>query len=129
MKRLLAILLLFAPILAFADGSVSFRNDLLPILQKQPLIARFVTESFTVVSDPWGIRIGNEAIPGLGGARIGPYRMNVIWHSPKGSVPAVLIVNTVPTFYDKDGHPLGDDYRTATKVTEVVDSISLEPRK
>ena len=126
-KKLLATLLMCVSTVAFAEGSVSFKNYIVPILQKQPMLARFVLESFTVVGDPMGVRIGDEAIPGLGGGRIGPYRVNVIWHSTKGDVPAVLVINTIPTFFDKDGHLLGDDDRTAMKVTEAVDSISLEP--
>jgi hypothetical protein len=129
MKKVAALIFLFVPALAFGDGSVSFKKDILPILQKQPLVAQFVIESFTVVGDPEGVRIGGNVVPGLGGARIGPYTMNVIWHSQKGDVPAELTINTSNSFFDKDGHQLTSDLHSATRVTQDFDSFTLQSRK
>lgn len=129
MKKMIVSLLLFIPLNAFADGSVSFKADILPILKKQPLVAQFVTESFSVVSDPEGVRIGDTVIPSLGGARIGPYTMDVVWHSRKGDVPAELTINTKNSFFDKDGNQLTSDLHTAAKVSQEFDSFSLQPRR
>ena len=121
--------LLLIPLTSMADGSVSFKDDLVPLLQKKPLLLQLIQESFTVHGDPMGVRIGNEAAPGLGGTRIGPYVIPLIWHSSKGDVSAKLTLNTATTFYDKDGHVLGDDIHNATKVVEAADSISIDPAK
>ena len=119
--------LLLLPLTSIADGSVNFKDHLVPILQKKPLLLRFVQETFTLDGDPTGVRIANEAAPGLGGTRLGPYAIPVIWHSAKGDVRAVLTLNTTATFYDGHGHVLGDDIRGATSVSESPDSISLAP--
>ena len=120
------LLLLLITVNAYAEGSVFFEKDIVPILKTRPEFYRFIIANFKLSDDPYGIRISNEASPALGGARIGPYTVGATWHSPKGDVPIKLIINTKIKFYNKKGREI-DDIKRAVRYTETLDSIELEP--
>lgn len=113
--------------LAQAEGTVSFLSDIVPVMKTRPSFENFITQSFSVVDAGWGVRINSPTMPHMGGARMGPYRFNAIWHSKKGDVPVTLLINTRTQFFD-DRHKeiMGDDLRKATFIKETLDSIEVE---
>ncbi|TKC80207.1 hypothetical protein FAZ69_29600 [Trinickia terrae] len=113
---------------AYADGSVSFTADITPMMKARPFFERFITQSFTVADTGWGTRIDSPTMPHMGGARMGPYRFNAIWHSQKGDIPVTLIIDTNIKFFDANHREItGSDLRKATSIKETLDSIEIEP--
>ncbi|WP_269509022.1 hypothetical protein [Burkholderia sp. IMCC1007] len=115
------------PLPAFADGSIGFKEDLLPLFRNKPTLERFVLATFTITGAPEGTRISTDAIPALAGTRIGPYSVPVTWQDHGYPVAATLTIYTTQQFYDKHGAALESDLRTAVRVAEQVDSIDVEP--
>lgn len=114
--------------LAYADGSVSFSTDIIPIMKSRPLFERFVTRSFSISDVGWGVRIDSPTMPHMGGARMGPYKFQAIWHSENGNIPITLLINTKTKFFDdKHNEIMGDDLRKTTSIKETLDSIEIEP--
>lgn len=94
------------------------------------MFERFVRETFKVTDTGWGVRIGNEAMPNLGGARMGPYQFQARWLSPAGEVPVTLVIDTDTHFFDRAGHDITDgDLRQASSIKETFTSIEIEPPK
>ena len=124
MTKFLVFILGFALIslaLAHPPGteSVSYNQDLLPIIDKNHLLSTFLKENFTMTNDPaMGTRIGNTAGPALSGTRIGPYYVNAIWHSKSGDRPVSLTIYTDVQFYDASEKLLGSDFQRAKKLVE-----------
>jgi len=115
---------------AYADGSVSFTSDVIPMMKNRPIFEQFITQSFSITDTGWGIRINSPTMPHMGGARMGPYRFNAIWHSQKGDVPVTLIIDTKTQFFDTHHREIiGGDLRKTTSITETVDSIEVESPK
>jgi hypothetical protein len=107
---------------------VSFSQDILPLMKERPMFERFIQETFKVTDTGWGIRIGNEAMPHLGGARMGPYQFQARWLSPAGEVPVTLVIDTEPHFFDAAGHDISDgDLTQATSLKESFTSIEIAP--
>ena len=116
--------------LVHADGSVSFAQDILPLMKERPTFERFIRETFKVTDTGWGVRIGNEAMPHLGGARMGPYQFQARWLSPAGEVPVTLVIDTEAHFFDRAGRDVTDgDLAQATSLKETFTSIEIEPPK
>ncbi|VWC57605.1 hypothetical protein BLA17378_01804 [Burkholderia aenigmatica] len=130
LRRVLAALLLtLLPLTGFAEGTVGFRDDILPLFRNKPALGRFVLASFEIRGAAVGIRLSGAAIPGLSGARIGPYTVPVDWRDHGKPVPATLTIYTTQTFYDSHGRTLEGDLTQAVKVVEHVDSISVDPAR
>lgn len=109
-------------------GSVSFVDDVVPILESRPVFKKFVLCNFDIVSDPMGVRIGGPTMPHMGGARMGPYSMYANWHGGNGDVRMILTINTNVKFFDKNGREVkGGGLRAAAKLTETFDSIEVNP--
>ncbi|WP_372437886.1 hypothetical protein ACCM60_07070 [Pseudomonas chlororaphis subsp. aureofaciens] len=115
------------PLPAFAEGSIGFKEDLLPLFHNKPTLKRFVLATFTITGAPEGARISTDAIPALAGMRIGPYSVPVTWQDHGYPIAATLTIYTTQQFYDQDGKALESDLRQAVRVTEQVDSIDVEP--
>lgn len=115
---------------ARADGSVSFADDILPLLKARPTFEKFISDTFKVTDTGWGVRIGNEAMPHLGGARMGPYEFEAVWHSRDGDVPVTLVVDTDIKFFDRKGHEITNgQLKGAFSLKETFSSIEIEPPK
>ncbi|MGF6541334.1 hypothetical protein [Paraburkholderia youngii] len=113
---------------AYADGSVSFHGDIIPMLKERAQFEQFISEDFTVTDTGWGTRIDSATMPHMGGARMGPYKFQAAWHSPHGDVPVTLIIDTKIRFLDRYGHEImGGDLRETRSVSETFDSIEIEP--
>lgn len=113
-----------------ADGSVSFTADIEPLLEARPVFKKFVDATFKVEDTGWGVRVGNEAMPHLGGARMGPYEFQALWHSRDGDVPITLVVDTDAKFFDSKGHEITNgELKDAFSLKETFTSIEIEPPK
>lgn len=124
---LVGLLLALAPLSAFSEGSVGFKEELLPLFRNKPMLERFILATFEITGSPEGIRISGEAIPALAGTRIGPYSVPVTWREQGNPVSARLTIFTTQEFYDKNGRPLKGELKEAVRVVELVDSIDVEP--
>ncbi|HKT92292.1 MAG TPA: hypothetical protein VJS18_08980 [Paraburkholderia sp.] len=114
--------------IAHADGSVSYSEQIVPMLDERPLFGEFVKQSFTVSDTGWGVRINSPTMPHMGGKRTGPYRFQATWHSAKGDVPVTLVIDTKTRFFDDRHHEIvGGDLRRTTSIAETLDSIEIEP--
>ncbi|WP_322047687.1 hypothetical protein [Paraburkholderia sp. J67] len=119
----------FYAINCIADGSVSFSSDIVPILNARPFFEKFIEKTFSVSDVGWGVRIDGPVMPHLGGARMGPYSFNAIWHNADGDVPVVLKINTVTKFFDILHREIsGGDLSEARSIEEVLDSIEIDPQ-
>ncbi|MEX3853193.1 hypothetical protein AB3X94_03890 [Paraburkholderia sp. BR10923] len=113
---------------AYADGSVSFHGDIVPMLKARAELEQFITENFSVTDTGWGNRIGSATMPHMGGARMGPYKFQAVWHRSHGDVPVTLIIDTKIRFLDRHQHEIvGGDLRETRSVSETLDSIEIEP--
>jgi hypothetical protein len=113
---------------AHADGSVSFSENIKPILNSRPLFEKFINQSFSISDAGWGTRIDSPTMPHMGGARMGPYRFHAIWHSPNGDVPVTLVIDTKIQFFDAHRKEIrGSDLRNTTSISEILDAIEIEP--
>ncbi|WP_143040714.1 hypothetical protein [Paraburkholderia caballeronis] len=113
---------------AYADGSVSFKEDIVPMLNERPQFKKFILQSFSVTDAGWGIRVDSPTMPHMGGARMGPYKFQAIWHSPTGDTPITLVIDTKIEFFDSHHRQItGDDLRATTSITEMLDSIEIDP--
>lgn len=86
---------------AYAEGAVSFNDNIVPMLKDRPQFKEFILQSFSVADTGWGVRIDSPTMPHMGGARMGPYRFQAIWHSPHGGTPITLVIDTKTEFFDK----------------------------
>ncbi|MGF6371231.1 hypothetical protein OKW40_003981 [Paraburkholderia sp. RAU6.4a] len=112
----------------YADGSISFNDYIVPMLKDRPQFKEFILQSFSVTDTGWGIRINSPTMPHMGGARMGPYRFQAIWHSPRGDTPVTLVIDTKTEFFDRHRRQItGSDLRGTTSITETLDSIEVEP--
>ncbi|OMG70083.1 hypothetical protein BW685_28025 [Burkholderia ubonensis] len=115
---------------AWADGSVSFSADIRPLIKARPAFEKFIDETFDITDTGWGTRIGNEAMPHLGGARMGPYEFQAIWHGGAGNVPVTLVIDTDIKFLDGKGQEITDgQLENAFSLKETFSSIEIEPPK
>ncbi|CAM2173737.1 conserved hypothetical protein [Paraburkholderia sacchari] len=114
--------------IALADGSVSYSELIVPMFKDRPQFGDFIKQSFTVTDTGWGIRINSPTMPHMGGVRMGPYRFQATWHSPKGDVPVTLVIDTKAQFFDSRHREIvGADLRKTISITETLDSIEIEP--
>lgn len=87
-----------APTPGHSEGSVGFKEELLPLFRSKPMLGRFVLATFEVTGSPMGVRISEETIPALSGTRVGSYRVPVTWHEDGKPRAAVLTINTTQVF-------------------------------
>ena len=108
-------------------GSVDFSESVIPILDTNPPLKRFILCNFDVVSDPMGTRLGDAAFPHLGGQSTGPYSMWANWQGPTGPERVIVTVDTTITFLDGKGHPLpGSRSQEARKIVERAKKVEIE---
>ncbi|RUR67274.1 hypothetical protein EJP67_09380 [Variovorax guangxiensis] len=112
---------------ARADGTVSFEQDVLPLIKARPAFEKFLLGTLKVTDAGSGTRISEQAMPHLGGARMGPYEFKATWHGPDGDVPVTLIIDTNTKFFDRAGREIRNgSLKQAVSVKETFDSIEIE---
>lgn len=127
MKIIFLLVVLLIPMLALAAGTVSFRNDVKPILMQRPFFAKILLETFEFKDTVIATTIGRQASPGLASHRMGPYRVLARKKSDAGTdYDMVVVINTRIHFLDKSGHET-ESLKNAVGLREDFDSIEIEP--
>jgi len=109
-------------------GSVDFTEAIVPLLDANPAFKQYVLCNFEIVGDPMGTRIGNAAMPHLGGAVTGPFSMWANLQGPKGPMKVILTINTTVTFFNQAGQPITDGRLTpAVRFVEKFANIEIDP--
>ena len=120
----LVLLVSFLNSAARAGGSFAF-EDLLPILNQQPVLAKWLSGSLEFDQTGDAVRLGQNVNPRFGGRRVGPY---VILAKPKGvSGPFTLevTVNTDLICQNKVGKPV--DFTEAYTMQEKFSAVTVKP--
>jgi hypothetical protein len=113
----------------YAEGSVGFQENVISIIKTRPIFEKFILNTFQMKyrGNGWGIRISNETMPHLGGARIGPYTFDATWRGPNGTASVTLVVNTRIKFFDRIGREIKNGYLiSAYSFKETLDTIEVE---
>ena len=127
MRRIALLVVLSIPLLAFADGTVSFQNDVIPILMQRPFFAKILLDTFQFKDTVIATTIGRQVSPGLALDRAGPYRVLARKKSDKGTVyDMIVVINTTIHFLDKSGKET-ESPRNAVRLREDFDSIEIDP--
>jgi len=121
-------LLCLAAAPAWADGTVSFRAHIQPMIKARPEFEKFLLETFKISDDGLGTRISDQAMPHLGGARMGPYAFQATWRGANGDVPVTLIIDTDIKFFDGAGREIKSGrLKQAVSFQEIFNSVEIEP--
>ena len=109
---------------AWAGGSFAF-EDLQPILNQQPVVAKWLTGGLDFAETGDASRIGQNVNPRFGGRRIGPY---VILAKPKGAAGAFTLEVTVETeLRCRNAAGKAVDVSKAQDIQEKFSSVSVRP--
>jgi hypothetical protein len=120
----LSLLLAWPGSRAWAGGSFAF-EDLQPILNQQPVLAKWLTGSLDFDETGDAVRIGQNVNPRFGGLRVGPY---VILAKPKAAAGPFTLEVTVETeliCLNKAGKPV--DVSQAQTIQEKFSSVTVKP--
>ena len=120
----LAVLVSFPGSAAWAGGSFAL-EELLPILQQEPVIGKWLTDGLEFDHTGDAVRLGQNVNPRFGGRRLGPY---VILAKPKGAPGPFTLEVTVETeliCLNKAGKPV--DVSEAQTIQEKFASVTIKP--
>jgi hypothetical protein len=120
----LALLISLPGSAVWAGGSFA-TEDLLPILQQAPVMAKWLTDGLEFDQTGDAVRIGQNVNPRFGGLRVGPY---VILAKPKGASGPFTLEVTVETELicrDKAGKPV--EVSKAQTIQEKFSSVTVKP--
>ncbi len=119
-------LLVSLPVSVWAGGSFAF-EDLRPILNQEPVLAKWLTGGLDFDETGDALRIGQNVNPRFGGRRIGPY---VILAKPKGaSGPFTLEVSVETELICRNAAGKDVDLSEAQTIQEKFSSVSVRPYK
>jgi hypothetical protein len=121
----LALLVALPGSMAWAGGSFSFEQDLQPILNQQPVLAKWLTGGLDFDETGDAVRIGQNVNPRFGGLRVGPY---VILAKPKAAAGPFTLEVTVETeiiSLNKAGKPV--EVSQAQTIKEKFSSVTVKP--
>jgi hypothetical protein len=122
----LAVLVSLPGSAAWAGGSFAF-EDLQPILNQQPVLAKWLTSGLEFDQTGDAIRIGQNVNPRFGGRRIGPY---VILAKPTGtSGPFTLEVTVETELMCRNAAGKDVDVSEAQTIQEKFSSVTVRPYK
>jgi hypothetical protein len=120
----LAVLVSWPGSSAWAGGSFA-REDLRPILQQEPVMAKWLTDGLEFAETGDAGRIGQNVNPRFGGRRIGPY---VILAKPRGASGPFSLEVTVETELRCSNAAGKDvDVSQAHTIQEQFSSVSVRP--
>jgi hypothetical protein len=122
----LAVLISLPGSSAWAGGSFAL-EDLRPILQQEPVLAKWLTDGLEFAETGDAVRIGQNVNPRFGGRRIGPY---VILAKPKGaSGPFTLEVTVETELICRNAAGKDVDVSKAHTIQEKFSSVTVRPYK
>lgn len=112
----------------FADGSVDFEQQILPLINQRPFFAKFLSQTFEFEKDAIGVTIGADVSPKLALTRVGPYRICAKLRSPPGgdSCSVQVVIDTNTRFFDQNGKEV-DGPQGAQSVKEDFYAIEVNP--
>jgi hypothetical protein len=109
---------------AWAGGSFAL-EDLRPILQQEPVMAKWLTDGLEFAETGDALRIGQNVNPLFGGRRIGPY---VIQAKPKGApAPFTLEVTIKTELICRNAAGKAVDISQAQVIQEKFSSVKVRP--
>jgi hypothetical protein len=112
--------------MAWGGGSFAL-EDLWPILQQQPILAKWLNDGLEFDATGDAIRLGQNVNPRFGGRRLGPY---VILARPKGAAGPFTFEVTVETeLICRDAAGKEVDVSKAQTIQEKFASVSVRPYK
>jgi hypothetical protein len=120
----LALLIFLPGSAAWAGGSFAF-EDLRPILNQQPVLAKWLTGGLDFDQTGDAARVGQNVNPRFGGLRVGPY---VILAKPNGASGPFTLEVTVETELlcrDAAGKPV--EVSEAQTIQEKFSSVTVKP--
>lgn len=109
---------------ALAGGSIS-TAEVLPLLQQNPALCKFILDHLDLDSGGWAIRIGSRVNYALGGTRIAPYSIRA---RPKGSKEPwqfYLKIDAKTYYYDASGKEV--QLEDGKSIKEKLTGIELLP--
>ncbi len=120
----LALLISLPGSAAWAGGSFAW-DDLQPILNQQPVLAKWLTSGLEFAETGDAMRIGQNVNPRFGGRRTGPY---VILAKPKGAPgPFTLEVTVETELICRNAAGKAVDLSEATDIQEKFASVTVRP--
>jgi hypothetical protein len=120
----LAVLISLPGSAAWAGGSFAF-EDLRPLFNQQPVLAKWLTDGLEFAETGDAGRIGQNVNPRFGGRRIGPY---VIPAKPKGaSGPFTLEVTVETELMCRNAAGKAVDLSQAQVIQEKFSSVTVRP--
>jgi hypothetical protein len=115
-----------APPVCRADGTVMFSTDIIPLLMQRPVFGRFLLDTLDFSTQASGTTIGANVNPALAMARIGPYTVLAKKKGSQSSLDMDVVINTDQHYYDAAGKET-DDITKAASVRETFASIEINP--
>jgi hypothetical protein len=111
-----------------ADGTVDFRQQIIPIINQRPFFADFLLKTFEFENAAIGVTIGSNVGPKLGLTRIGPYRVCARLRGDAQGEPCAtqVVIDTDPHFFDENGKEV-DGPERAQSVKENFFAIEINP--
>ncbi|WP_243050497.1 hypothetical protein [Dyella sp. RRB7] len=112
----------------FADGTVDFQKQVLPIINQRPFFSEFLLKTFEFDNSAIGVTIGSNVSEKLGLERIGPYRVcaRLRGSDQSKSCGMQIVIDTDPHFFDKSGKEI-DGPEGAQSVKEDFFAIEVNP--
>ena len=92
----IAAALFFSIASARAGGSISFQDDAIPLLRRQPALLQFVQQTLDISPTGWGLRLGHDFGDRVG-TRVPPFRFEARPKGQKGPYTLLLIINDPDT--------------------------------
>ncbi|WP_321955142.1 hypothetical protein [Paraburkholderia bannensis] len=118
----------YFPAECFADGTVDFKSQVIPIINQRPFFANFLNETFEFQNSAVAVTIGSNVSSELGLTRIGPYRVCAKMRNDKqaNSCAMEVVIDTNTHFFNKDGKEI-DGPEGAVSVKEDFLGIEVNP--
>jgi len=104
---------------AYAEGSITFADDALPVLRREPELLKFVQQSLDVAPGGWGVRLGRDFGADVG-KRIPPFSFEARPKGQKGPYTLLLVIN------DPETGMVSGDHSSTTVSIEI---LHLKPKK
>ncbi|MCP5535348.1 MAG: hypothetical protein H7A51_03835 [Akkermansiaceae bacterium] len=109
----------------WAGGSVSFADDVKPLLDQQPALKKLILDTFEVSNIGVGVRLGRHFTE-LGGARIAPYEFEAT--SKVSGKKFLLTIHCKTVFVLANGKEAGEDeIFSATETRQTFTHFSVAP--
>ncbi|NWK56278.1 hypothetical protein HW115_11705 [Verrucomicrobiaceae bacterium N1E253] len=114
-------LLVWMPSKLLAGGSVSYQDQVAPLLVQQPTLKKLIEKSFKLPDSGFATRLGNH-FKNLGGLRIAPYSFVV--ESKDGKAKYNLTIHCETKFKLSNGELVSRDSGKIFEAVKVVEKVT-----